>query len=167
MREEDHDETERASMESVKGGPRVSHFAGFPGTLSDANLEDEGDGALGRNGRLKSSLRSSAYLGFSFEYVPSEVGTLAPKSGDPDFQTCPVCRGTFVRRRSDNIYCSPRCRRKGSRLGRAAVEGRMESDSFMQRCQAPGCSNSLAGRTSRAKYCSSACRKRAAYWKRE
>lgn len=52
---------------------------------------------------------------------------------------CPVCRKPFTPKRSSALYCSSLCSQKAKRLGRDPIEGRMQSDSFMRRCQAPGC----------------------------
>lgn len=153
-------------MEGVKGGPRLSHFDPETGTEPYAKSEGQDLSSTLRKKTRKSHLRKSSYLGWPFEYDPAEVGTLAPRSfeaTDPTLSTCPVCRGTFASRRSNHIYCSPRCRRKGSRLGRETIERRRESKSFSRLCRAPDCGRSLAGRTARAKYCSDACRVRAAY----
>ncbi len=78
-------------------------------------------------------------------------------------KVCPVCRAEFRPKRSSALYCSSRCRQKASRLGGGTIEKRMKSDSFMKRCQEPRCRQTLAGRSLRAKYCSSTCRSLARY----
>ncbi len=76
-------------------------------------------------------------------------------------KSCAICPSTFHPSRSDRKYCSKACRDKGFRLGKAKVAERMESDAWMQRCRFPGCTNTLVGRTARARYCSDACKMRA------
>lgn len=155
-----------AAADSEERGQGVTLFARNAVVLSDGNPGSPMNTTLGRNGRRKTS-----YLGWAFDYNPAEVGILAPtefelpRRGDERLTTCPICRGTFLPRRSDHLYCSDGCRRKGGRQGgREKMETR--SDAFMRRCQAPGCGKSLAGRTARAKFCpGSRCRKAAYYWK--
>ncbi len=121
--------------------------------------------ALGRGRR--SHLRRTSYLGWPFWYDPAEVGTLAPK----DFElpvssvnpiTCAMCMRPFQPRRSDHIYCSPKCGRKGARRGGKTVMNR-RSDFIMRVCGRKGCENTLIGRTKRAEYCSDTCKKAAFY----
>ena len=97
------------------------------------------------------------------ENEPTFSHALASRRRSGRLRTCPVCRSAFHPARADVLYCSPRCRQKAWRLGKEAIQDRMENDAFMRRCQAPGCVNSLAGRTARAQYCSPTCRVRAAY----
>ncbi len=94
---------------------------------------------------------------------PIHLHTPASRQAVEGTRACPVCRGSFRPTRSDHLYCSDSCQRKGSRLGRETIADRVENDSWMRRCQAPDCEETLIGRTARAKYCSPACRVRAAY----
>ena len=153
----------------------MTHFDQSLGTKPYAKDHDEGVPSTLREKERKPPLLKSAYRGWPFEYDPSEVGTLAPASFEVgrvtprpsaiDEVICPMCHKPFVSRRADHIYCSPSCRRKGSRRGREAVNETMESDSFMRRCEAPACSNSLIGKREGTRYCSTKCRVRANYHK--
>ncbi len=167
-------------MESEKGGFEVSHFDLSLGVLSDGNYPDEGSNTLGRKLRCQSHLRTSAYRGWPFQFdtcwigLASEPGYYPPiktrisSNLEPEEErliTCPIDRKPFHPTRADNIYCSDRCRRTGSRMGgvAAGVGDRMESDSFMRICEGPGCEESLAGRKASARFHAAKCRKRAAY----
>ncbi len=151
--------TEAADTE--ERGLGLSGFDHFPGT-EPYGKRDPGD--------ISSTLRKDApetFLCPGCKRViltdPIHLHTPAKRQAVENVRACPVCRGSFHPARSDHIYCSDGCQRKGSRLGKETVTDRMESDSWMRRCEAPDCENTLIGRTARAKYCSPACRVRGAY----
>ncbi len=156
--------TERVSQEiadTEERGLGLSDFGPILGVEPYGNL-DPGD--------ISSTLRNDAPETFLcpgcdrvIQTDPIHAHLPAKRPAVEGTRACPVCRGSFRPSRSDHLYCSDSCQRKGSRLGRSTIEERMESDSFMRRCQAPDCENTLIGRTARAKYCSPACRVRAAY----
>ncbi len=151
--------TEAADTEEK--GLGLSDFDPFLGTKPYANLHPED---------ISSALRKDAPETFLCPFCnrviltdPIHRHTPARRQAVEGMRICPACGDPFRPSRSDHRYCSDSCQRKGSRRGRETIEGRMESDSFMRRCQAPDCEKSLIGRTARAKYCSPACRVRAAY----
>ncbi len=161
-------ESETLSQEiadTKERGLGVTLFAPNAVVLSDGNSAPRPPSTMGRNGR-----RETSYRGWVFEYDPAEVGILAPtdfelpRRGDEKLVTCPMCGEPFHRKRSDQVYDSPRCRRKGARRGGSAVV--TTDDERMRRCEASDCSESLTRRTRRARFCSDRCRKKAAYWRR-
>lgn len=91
---------------------------------------------------------------------PIHLHTPAKRKAVKGLAICVRCESPFSPSRADNIYCSEDCQRTGHRRG---LRSRLESDSFMRRCAAPDCEETLIGRTARAKYCSPACRVRGAY----
>lgn len=165
-----------------------SHFGPETGTKP---YEEAGGQDL--SSALRKTVYEFVYLGFHFLYDPSEVRPLstenrketflcgicnrviftypvhlhdrAPRQAVKGARVCVVCQSPFHPTRSDHVYCSDACRKKGSRLGPEKIEDHMENDAFMRRCQAPDCEETLIGRTARAEYCSTACRVRAAYHK--
>ncbi len=102
----------------------------------------------------------------TYSHIPATPKQVREAHQESVQSVCPVCRDTFTPRRSNAVYCSPKCRQKGKRLGKETVTRREKDDTFMRRCQAPSCSRSLIGMTARARYCSDACRVRAAYDRR-
>lgn len=148
-------------MATVKRGPGLSDFDSFPVTEPYANPDPQD---------LSSALRKDAPETFLCPFCnrviltnPIHLHTPAKRQAVEGTRACPVCRGSFRPTRSDHLYCSDSCQRKGSRLGKTTITERMESDFLMRRCEAPNCENTLIGRTARAKYCSAACRVRGAY----
>lgn len=100
--------------------------------------------------------------------LTAEIRRLRREKASPKavvLKVCPICRSEFEPTHGRQIYCKPRCQKKAARMGKEAVKRRLQSDSFMRRCQAPGCKKSLAGRTVRAMFCSQACGERARYWR--
>ncbi len=155
----------REIADTDERGLGVTLFAPNAVVLSDGNSGPPWISTLGRNGRRKTS-----YLGWAFDYDPAEVGILAPtdfelpRRGDEKLVTCPMCGDPFRPRRSDHVYCSPSCRRRGARRGGTAIV--TTDDQRMRRCEASDCEKSLTRRTKRARFCSDRCRKKAAYWRR-
>lgn len=133
-------------------------------------------------------VRKTAYRGWAFEYDLPELGAYYfHRDGEPfpcgDCETarreerrktarkaewegwvaCVRCRTPFHPSRPDNIYCSKGCRVKGARLGRAKIEERLATDSWMRRCEAPGCEESVIGMREGTRFHATACRVRAHY----
>lgn len=77
-------------------------------------------------------------------------------------RVCPICKTEYVPTHGKQMYCSPPCKKRGNRMGKTAIKRRLKSDVLMRRCQGPGCSESLIGQRRDAKYCSDACKMRAA-----
>ncbi len=137
-------------------------------------------------------VRKTAYLGWEFEYDLSELGAFFTHREEEPFPcvwcetgrrwermkenrrtarraafegwiACVRCRTPFPPSRSDNVYCSKGCRVKGARLGRARIDELLAGDSWMRRCQAPDCEESVIGMREGTRFHSTTCRVRAAY----
>ncbi len=154
--------TEAAESERV--GLGVSDFDRFSGVEPYGNLGQPDLHRTLRNGTPESFLCGCCNR--VIETVPVWDHAPAKRQAVEGMRICPACRDSFRPSRSDHRYCSDGCQRKGSRLGKAKIEKRMENDSLMRRCEAPGCNRSLIGLTARARYCSTKHRVKAAYHRR-
>ncbi len=153
--------------ESEERGLGLSAESGFP--VVEPYGKVGGDGYLSptpetlRNGTPETFLCPGC--GRVIDTLPTWEHNTAERDAVEGMKICPACRSAFHSKRASHLYCSDSCQRKGSRLGKANVESRMENDDLMRRCALEGCDNSLIGRTARSKYCSTKHRVKAAYWK--
>ncbi len=136
-------------------------------------------------------VRKSAYRGWKFEYDLPELGAFyfhreeepypcgdcetarreekrkaSRKAEWEGWVACVRCRTPFLPSRSDHIYHTKGCKNRGGRLGRARIDELLADDSWMRRCQAPDCEESVIGMREGTRFHSTACRVRAAYHRR-
>jgi hypothetical protein len=145
-------------------GLGLSDFDRFPGVESYGKWEPLDLYAVFRKDAPETFLRGCCDC--LIETVPVWAHVSAERQPIEGMRICPPCGRSFHPTRSDHVYCSDSCQRKGSRLGKEAIAHRMENDRLMRRCEAPGCDRSLIGLTARAKYCSTKHRVKAAYHRR-
>ena len=176
-------EVVESKLDVMEEGPSPSLWGGFPGTEPYANV---GEPDLHPPPGI--GVRKTAYRGWVFEYDLPELGAYYfHRDGEPfpcgDCETarreerrkaarrnawagwvaCVRCRTPFMPVRADNIYCSKGCRVRGARLGRERIDELLADDSWMRRCQAPDCEESIIGMREGTRFHSTACRVRAHY----